>query len=177
MSIGSQIARRRKQLGMTQQELAEKLEVSFQAVSLWERDENLPETGKLKLLAEALHTKVSFLMGEQQTIVNWEQRDEMFSPQQMLKRVRMYAQAGRMTETQKAMRMMLKYHEGAVRDSLNGKKVPYIIHPLLMACHAFALGIGTDDLIAVVLLHDVVEDTDAALEELDVNDTVKEAVD
>ena len=44
MSIGSQIAKRGKELGMTQQELAESLDVSFQAVSSWERDEYLPDT-------------------------------------------------------------------------------------------------------------------------------------
>ena len=54
MSIGSQIAKRRKELGMTQQELAESLDVSFQAVSAWERDEYLPETERLKPLAMAL---------------------------------------------------------------------------------------------------------------------------
>ena len=36
MSIGETITRKRKALGMTQKELAEKLSVSFQAVSKWE---------------------------------------------------------------------------------------------------------------------------------------------
>ena len=40
MSIGSKIADRRKELGMTQQDLVEKLDVSFQAVSSWEREES-----------------------------------------------------------------------------------------------------------------------------------------
>lgn len=46
MSIGSQIAIRRKQIGMTQQGLADKIGVSFQAVSSWEREEYLPELNK-----------------------------------------------------------------------------------------------------------------------------------
>lgn len=178
MSIGSQIAERRKQLGMTQQLLAEKMDVSFQAVSSWERDEFLPDTSKLKPLAAALKTSVLYLM-EEQTVpgVQWELHDAMFSIDNMLRRVRMYAQAKKMTQTQKAIRIMLKYHDGAVRKSNNGAAVPYVIHPLMMACHAFALGIDSDVLIATILLHDVVEDTEATLQKLDVSEEIKQAVD
>lgn len=177
MSIGSQIVTRRKQIGITQQMLAEELDVSFQAVSSWERDEYLPETDKLKPLAEALHTTVSFLMEEVSAPVKqWELHDAMFSVNNMLRRVRMYSQAKKMTETQKAIRIMLKYHEGTVRKSNNGEEVPYVIHPLMMACHAFALGIDNDNLIATVLLHDVVEDCDVSADELDVNEEIRAAV-
>lgn len=177
MSIGSQIVARRKQIGMTQQVLAEKLDVSFQAVSSWERDEYLPETDKLKGLATALNTTVSFLMEEiSSQAKHWELHDAMFSIENMLRRVRMYSQARKMVETQKAIRIMLKYHEGTYRKSIIGEKVPYVIHPLMMACHAFALNIGSDELVATVLLHDVVEDCDVTVDELDINDNIKQAV-
>jgi len=178
MSIGVQIMKRRKQMGMTQQMLAEKLNVSFQAVSSWERDEYLPETDKLKMIATALNTTVSYLLEEQaKPVRQWELHDAMFSVENMLRRVKMYAQAKQMMETQKAIRIMLKYHENAVRKSNAGEKIPYIIHPLMMACHAFALGIDSDDLIAAILLHDVIEDTDATMEDLNVNERIKHAVD
>lgn len=177
MSIGTQIALRRKQIGMTQQVLAEKLDVSFQAVSSWERDEYMPETEKLKALATALNTTVSFLMDEVYTPVKqWELHDAMFSVDNMLRRVRMFAQARKMTETQKAIRIMLKYHDKAVRKSISGEAIPYIIHPLMMACHAFALGIDSDELIATVFLHDVVEDCDVTADELDINEEIRMAV-
>lgn len=177
MSIGSQIAMRRKQIGMTQQVLAEKLDVSFQAVSAWERDEYMPETEKLKILAAALNTTVSFLMEEVSAPAKpWELHDAMFSVDNMLRRIRMYAQAKKMGETQKAIRIMLKYHEGTTRKSNAGEAVPYVIHPLMMACHAFALGIDSDELIATVLLHDVVEDCDVTADELDVNEEIRIAV-
>jgi len=177
MSIGSQIVIRRKQIGMTQQMLADKLDVSFQAVSSWERDEYLPETDKLKPLAATLNTTVSFLMEEiSAPVKQWELHDAMFSADNMLRRVRMYSQAKKMTETQKALRIMLKYHEGAVRKSNSGEEVPYVIHPLMMACHAFALGIDSDELVATVLLHDVVEDCDVTADELDVNEEIKTTV-
>ena len=178
MSLGTQIAERRKQLGITQQVLAEKMDVTFQAVSSWERDEFQPETEKLKPLAKALNTTVSYLMEEQTTLAKqWELHDAMFSVDNMLRRVRTYAQGMKLSETQKAIRTMLKFHEGAVRKSKIGEEVPYVIHPLMMACHAFALGVAEDDLIAAILLHDVVEDCDITVDELDVNERIREAVD
>lgn len=55
MSIGSNLIAARKAKGFTQEQLAERLGVSFQAVSAWERDAYLPETGKLAALASALN--------------------------------------------------------------------------------------------------------------------------
>ncbi len=51
-TIGSFIAVLRKAAGMTQRELAEKLNVSDKAVSRWERDETLPDLTLIPVLAE-----------------------------------------------------------------------------------------------------------------------------
>lgn len=51
-SIGAFIAVLRKANGMTQRELAEKLNVSDKAVSRWERDETLPDLSMIPVLAE-----------------------------------------------------------------------------------------------------------------------------
>ena len=50
-TIGENIARNRKKLGMTQEELAEKMNVSGQAVSKWENDLSYPDVETLKRLA------------------------------------------------------------------------------------------------------------------------------
>ena len=175
MSIGSQIAKRRKELGMTQQELAESLDVSFQAVSSWERDEYLPETERLKPLAMSLSTTVSWLMEESNAPEpRWELHDALYSLENMKKKVRFTAQAKNMPQTLKALKQMEQYHEGQTR---NGKdKIPYIHHPLMMACHALAMNLDDDDLIATILLHDVVEDCGAKVDDLDVSDHIDSTV-
>lgn len=56
VSTGKYIQYLRKQRGWSQRELAEKLNVSFQAVSKWERGDNLPDSGILLYLAKLLNT-------------------------------------------------------------------------------------------------------------------------
>ena len=55
-------------------------------------------------------------------------------------------------------------HSGQYRRqskySGDSEKVEYINHPLMMACHAQAMGIKDDDILSAILLHDVVEETD-----------------
>lgn len=52
--MGSFIAQRRKELGLTQNELAQKLHVTDKAVSRWERGVGLPDINILEPLAQAL---------------------------------------------------------------------------------------------------------------------------
>ena len=54
---------RRKALGLTQEQLAAKLNVSFQAVSKWERGETLPDIKLLPALASQLGTSADSLLG------------------------------------------------------------------------------------------------------------------
>lgn len=61
MSMGERIAALRKQNGFSQEYLAEKLEVSRQAVSKWEQDLTNPDTGNLIKLSELFNVSVEFL--------------------------------------------------------------------------------------------------------------------
>ena len=56
------IATRRKELGYTQQQLAEKLNVSDKVVSKWETGRSLPDTSMLTDLAEVLEISVNELL-------------------------------------------------------------------------------------------------------------------
>jgi len=61
-SVGNQILRLRKQNGFTQEELAEKLDITAQAISKWENGHTLPETAMLPLLAKLLNTSVDSIL-------------------------------------------------------------------------------------------------------------------
>lgn len=52
----------RKSAGLTQKQLAEKLNISFQAVSKWENGDTLPDTGILLELCEVLNTTTDLLL-------------------------------------------------------------------------------------------------------------------
>lgn len=61
-TLGTMIADLRKQHGMTQLELAEKMNVTDKAVSKWERDLSCPDINSLPKLAEILGVSVEELM-------------------------------------------------------------------------------------------------------------------
>jgi len=60
--IGTQIAMLRKNAGLTQNELGERLGISYQAVSKWERGETIPDVGILLDLAGILRTTVDNIL-------------------------------------------------------------------------------------------------------------------
>lgn len=69
-TVGKQIALLRTDKGLTQSELGERLGVSFQAVSKWERGETLPDTALLPDLANVLETTIdNILCGLQREVV------------------------------------------------------------------------------------------------------------
>ena len=61
-TLGTMIAELRKQHGMTQLELAEKMGVTDKAVSKWERDLSCPDINSIPNLAEILGVSVEELM-------------------------------------------------------------------------------------------------------------------
>lgn len=68
-SIGRKIAQRRKELNLTQVELADQLLVSYQAVSQWELGKSMPEISNLTLLAEVLDLPLNELLGQKESQV------------------------------------------------------------------------------------------------------------
>ena len=179
MVIGENIFRARKNKGLTQTELADIVGVSFQAVSSWERDEYLPDMENFMRLAEVLGVKPSYLLGEDAAQEKYKFtmiRPRLFDENNMYTFVKSRAVGMNMTETLKALPYMREKHRWQTRKTNGGEAVPYISHPLTMACNALALGIGEDNLVAALLLHDVVEDCGVAMEDLPVNNEVKKTV-
>ena len=75
-------------------------------------------------------------------------------------------------QSQAALVFARKAHAGQMRK--NG--LPYIVHPLSMACDAIACKGATDEIIATILLHDVCEDCNIPLSALPVNEVVRQGV-
>lgn len=69
--VSEQIAALRKAKGLTQAELGERLNVSFQAVSKWERAEAMPDIGLLVDLARILETSVDNILTGGEKIMNY----------------------------------------------------------------------------------------------------------
>ena len=80
-TIGKRIAQLRKDKGMTQEDLAQRMGVSPQAVSKWENDNACPDISLLPLLAKQLDVSVDELLSGKTapavTIVPEEQRKDL----------------------------------------------------------------------------------------------------
>ena len=61
-TLGMMISSLRKEIGMTQLELAERMGVTDKAVSKWERDLSFPDINSIPKLAEVFETSVDELM-------------------------------------------------------------------------------------------------------------------
>lgn len=64
MKLGEKIFYCRRRAGLSQEQLAERLGVSRQAVSKWENGDTEPELGKLRLLASAFDVSTDWLLSE-----------------------------------------------------------------------------------------------------------------
>lgn len=67
ITFGQKLKDARKKAGLTQEQLAEKLAVSRQAVTKWESDKGLPDVENWKTLSKVLNVSIDYLLdnGEQ----------------------------------------------------------------------------------------------------------------
>jgi transcriptional regulator with XRE-family HTH domain len=59
----------RTKLGFSQEELAEKVFVTRQAVSRWEKGETVPNTETLKLLSKLFDVSINTLLGSPRNLI------------------------------------------------------------------------------------------------------------
>ena len=171
MSIGSNIRQFREERNLTQEQVGDKLGISFQAVSSWERDEYKPDVDKLIKLAEIFDVSVSALVEEKKRVFTT--KDAIYNWEHMKTYVKTTAKNLGLTNTLKAVTFATEAHKGQKRKRSD---IPYIYHPLNLACHALSMNITDDAIIAACLLHDVVEDCGVTYNQLPVNDETKELV-
>ena len=62
MTLGEKIKEARKQAGLSQEQLSEKLGVSRSAVAKWETDKGIPDVENLKALSSMLSVSIDFLL-------------------------------------------------------------------------------------------------------------------
>ena len=62
MNTAEKILELRKAHGLTQEQLAEKLDVSRQSVSKWESGQAMPEADKLIALSDSFHVTIDYLL-------------------------------------------------------------------------------------------------------------------
>lgn len=78
MNIGDVIKNKRQKMNMTQAELAEKLNVTPQAVSRWEMGDSYPDIAMVPLLSEVLWASADELLGIIPAHKVWEESGQMY---------------------------------------------------------------------------------------------------
>lgn len=64
-TFGQRLSRLRKNLGLKQEDIAEKVNISAQAVSKWENDLSAPDISTLSVLADILNVSLDELLGRE----------------------------------------------------------------------------------------------------------------
>lgn len=170
MSIGNRIKLTRINNKLTQEQVADSLNISYQAVSSWERDLSVPDVYNLIDLAKLFDVSVSYLIEEKP---DFNTNKIFYDYNHMKTYIQTYAKNNKLSNTLKALSYAVKAHEG---QCLKKSDIPYISHPLNMVCHLLAMNIDDDAIIAATLLHDVIEDCNKTIDDLPVDDEIKEIV-
>ena len=70
MKLNEKIKKYRKIFDLSQEQLAEKLNVSRQVITKWESDNGLPDIENLKLLAKTFDVSIDYLLDENEEVVH-----------------------------------------------------------------------------------------------------------
>lgn len=87
MDISERIRQKRKENGLTQAQLAEKLYITQQAVCDWENGRKQPDYANIDRIAEALHTTSAYIRWGN---APWVQKYEIFDPDHMEEKIRTF---------------------------------------------------------------------------------------
>lgn len=79
MTLGNKIYHYRKQINLSQEELAHKLNVTRQSVSLWENDLSLPSIDNLKSLSNLFNISIDELLANKQESVECNDKKPLFT--------------------------------------------------------------------------------------------------
>lgn len=68
MTFGEKLRDARKEAGLSQEQLAEKMSVSRSAIAKWETDKGMPDVNNLKTIAKLLNVSVDYLLDDEEKI-------------------------------------------------------------------------------------------------------------
>ena len=122
-SFGQRFARLRKSKGYTQEQIAEKVNISYQAVSKWENDISSPDISILGELANILEVTVDELLGRvdpnKVTLVEEPQRKEL---KNMLLKIIVDSRDGDKVNIKLQMLIIKTFLDSGMPISINGNK-------------------------------------------------------
>ena len=79
MTFGEKLKEARKESGLSQEQFAEKMNVSRSAVAKWETDKGMPDVNNLKIMAQLLNVSVDYLLDEMKRLVLMRLRKQLIS--------------------------------------------------------------------------------------------------
>lgn len=68
MTLADKLKEARKNAGLTQIELAEKLSVSRQAITKWETGKGIPDVDNLRMISRVLNVSIDFLLDDEEVL-------------------------------------------------------------------------------------------------------------
>ena len=81
MNFGEKLFKLRKEKGLSQEALAEKLNTTRQAISKWENDQGFPETEKLLMIGNVFDVSIDYLLKE--SVENNEEKEGYYVSREM----------------------------------------------------------------------------------------------
>ena len=161
-TIGAFLSALRKANGMTQQEVADKLNVSNKTVSKWERDEGYPEIMMLPAIAELDSVSVDeILRGERITKADYEERKDTKSDERIKylieKATVKFNNSSIVSVILGVVALILAYTVGDIVYNYNVMWVGYVIILILVASSIAVTLIAFNNLLSGLDNRDVIE--------------------
>lgn len=122
MTFGEKLREARKKAGMTQEQLAEVLSVSRQAVTKWESDKGIPDVENLKFIAKVLNVRIDYLLDEEGILDLSITREP----------INLEDYAGYNATSTKRLMKKDKWCDEAVRAKFPEAKINYLLHKQIM---------------------------------------------